>query len=367
MKVSLTQENLHKALASVSRVVGSRTTLPVLANVLLKTDANRLKLSTTNLEMGINYWIGAKVEAEGSLTVPARLLGEYVASLPSDTIQLGVDKQALKITANHYQSVINGIDPEEFPTIPNIVAEPLLTVASDTFRNALSQVVLVASSDDARPVLNGIYLYTEKDELYIVATDSYRLAERKIKLTNPPKDDIKVIVPARTMQELLRMLGDTTSQLEVVVDENQVMFRFESVELISRLIDGQFPNYRQLIPESTPTFFKIDTSEFINIAKVASLFARENAGSVTLTLDTAKSLVRIRSIASQVGENTSEATVETSGEDAEVALNCRYILDALSVVKTPQVTFGVTGKINPCLLRPVGEENYLHVIMPLRS
>ena len=365
MNVSLTQENLAKALQTVGRIVGNRSTLPVLANVLIKTESNRLKLSTTNLEMGITYWVGAKVDDEGSLTVPARLLGEYTSSLPSGNVNLHQEAMSLRIKAERYSSSINGIDAEEFPTIPTIDKEPALSIPASEFKQAMSQVVLVASSDDARPVLNGVYMYIDDGSLVMAATDSYRLAEKKLAVKTD--QELKVIVPARTIQELLRMIGDTDANIDIILDEDQICFRFGDVELVSRLIDGQFPNYQQLIPKDIQTSFTIDTSEFGSIAKVASLFSKENAGSVTLSVDSANELMSLRSIASQVGENTSQAKVVVDGDDAEVSLNGRYISDALGVIKTQQVQFSITGKVNPCLLKPIDSEDYLHIIMPLRS
>lgn len=367
MKLSLTQDNLHKALAAVGRVVGSRTSLPVLANVLLTTDANRLRLSTTNLEIGINYWVGAKVEREGSITVPARLLAEYIANLPPETLHLEVEKQILHVSAQHNESHMNGIDAEEFPSIPVVASKLSLKLDAQDLKKALTQVVLVASSDEARPVLGGVYIYSEKDQLILAATDSYRLAEKKLKLAATPKTPIKVIVPARTINELLRMIGDDQEEVEMIMDDNQVLFKIDSIELISRLIDGQFPDYRQLIPKESQASAAIKTSEFIQITKVASLFAQESASSVTVSTDVKAQTLSLRSIASQVGDNVSTVSATLTGDNAEVALNCRYILDALSVVDSEEVSFSITGKVNPCILQPSGESDYLHIIMPLRS
>ncbi len=369
MRLSLTQENLSRALASVGRVVSGRSSLPVLANVLLATDGNRLRLSATNLELGINYWIGSKIDEEGSLTVPARLFAEFVSSLPHGNIDLEASDVNLTVRTPHYESKINGIAAEEFPTIPQVTSDPVLKLDSGVLRDALAQVVITASLDEARPVLAGVHLYTEDNTLYVVATDSYRLAEKRLELPEEPSEALSVIVPVRTVQELVRLLGEAEGEAELYLDENQVMFRVGEVELISRLIEGQFVNYRQLIPKKAETSFDIDTAEFSRITKVASLFARESAGSVKLEIK-AEGEVSIVTSDSEVGGNKSSAECDVSGDDGEISLNARYLQDALSVMKSPRVTFAISGKVNPCVLSPAGDEasdDYIHIVMPLRT
>jgi len=368
MRLSLTQENLARALGSVGRVVSTRASLPVLSNVLLATDGNRLRLSATNLEIGINYWIGSKVDQQGSLTVPARLFAEFVSSLPHGNIELSASETALTVKTAHYESKINGIVADEFPQIPTVSSDPVLTLDAGVLREALTQVVVAASADEARPVLAGVYLYTEDENLYIVATDSYRLAEKKIELGSGAKE-VKAIVPARTMQELVRLLGEGSGDVEFYLDENQVMFRIADVELMSRLIEGSFPNYRQIIPAKATTSFEIETAEFARITKVASLFARESAGSVKLEIR-AEGEVRIVTSDSEVGGNVSTAECNVSGDDGEISLNARYLTDALNVMKAPSVNFAISGKLNACVLSPAGgsaDDDYIHIVMPLRT
>jgi len=353
----------------VGRVVSTRASLPVLSNVLLATDGNRLRLSATNLEIGINYWIGSKVDDQGSVTVPARLFAEFVSNLPHGNISLSAIDAVLTVKSPHYESKINGISSEEFPLIPSITTDPVLSLDATVLREALAQVVVAASADEARPVLAGVYMYTEEDNLFLVATDSYRLAEKRLELDGDAPKAFSVIVPARTMQELVRLLGEAESPVEIYLDENQVMFKLGEVELVSRLIEGQFPNYRQIIPQHAETSFDIDTAEFSRITKVASLFARESAGSVKLDIR-AEGEVSIMSSDSEVGGNTSSAECEVNGEDGEISLNARYLTDALAVIKSPQVTFAISGKLSACVLSPAGEDivdDYVHIIMPLRT
>ncbi len=369
MRLSLTQENLSRALASVGRVVSSRSSLPVLSNVLLTTDGNRLRLSATNLEIGINYWIGSKIDQQGSLTVPARLFAEFVSSLPHGNIDLEADEANLTVRTPHYESTINGITAEEFPTIPQVASDPVLKLDNGVLREALAQVVVAASVDEARPVLAGVHLYTEGAVLYAVATDSYRLAEKRLELAEEPSRELSVIVPVRTIQELVRLLNESSGDVELYLDENQVMFRVGEVELISRLIEGKFISYRQIIPQRAETSFDIDTAEFSRITKVASLFARESAGSIKLEIKP-EGEVSIVTSDSEVGGNKSTAECEVAGEDGEISLNARYLQDALSVIKSPRVTFAISGKLNPCVLSPAGDEaadDYIHIVMPLRT
>ena len=372
LKLSITQENLNRALSSVGRIVSNRTSLPVLSNILLTTDGNRLRLSATNLELGINYWIGSKVEDEGSLTVPARLLSEFVSSLPHGNLELSSIDATLRIKTSHYESSLNGIAADEFPPIPQVDSEAALTIDAGVFREALTQVVVAASLDEARPVLAGVYLYTEESTLYVVATDSYRLAEKQLPLISEPPASLAVIVPVRTMQELIRLLGENDGDVQLYRDDNQVMFRTGEIELTSRLIDGQFPNYRQIIPKQATTSFDIETSEFSKITKVASLFARESAGSLKLEIR-AEGEVRLVSSDSEVGGSTAEAECAVAGDDSEISLNARYLQDALGVMKSPAVTFGVSGKLSACVLSPFdpkdeeAEPDYIHIIMPLRT
>jgi DNA polymerase-3 subunit beta len=335
----------------------------------LATDGNRLRLSATNLEIGINYWIGSKVDDQGSLTVPARLFAEFVSSLPHGNIELSSLDAVLTVKAPHYESKINGISADEFPLIPTIGTDSIFNIDAATLKDALSQVVVAASADEARPVLAGVYMYTEESNLYLVATDSYRLAEKRIELASEVPKHFSVIVPARTMQELARLLGEAEGEVSFFMDENQIMFRVADIELVSRLIEGQFPNYRQIIPAKATSSFDIATAEFARITKVASLFARESAGSVKLEIR-AEGEVSIVSSDSEVGGNTSSAECEVNGDDGEISLNARYLTEALAVMKSPEVTFAISGKLNACVISPAGPDaadDYIHIVMPLRT
>lgn len=363
MKLQVTQENLNRALSNVARVASSRGALPILSNVLIKTVDNRVCVAATNLNIAITHYIGSKVSQKGSITVPARLMQDFVSSLPSTVIDLDLNETKLHIKADKYDSTINGTLADDYPTMPMIKNGTTWKIPAPKLKKTLQQVVLAASSDDARPVLTGVYFHTYKGDLYAVATDSYRLAEKKIMKL---EQEVKLLIPASAMQDLLRILADHDEEVVVSHDDQQVLFTVGDIELVTRLIDGSYPDYRKLIPAKFNTEATLARSEFAGITKVSSLFARESAGSVTIEVDEADKTIGIRSIASQLGENTakSDADVTSSGT---ITLNSRYILDALGAIDDEQVVIGFNGKLEPCVLHGNVDKTYLHVIMPLKS
>ncbi len=363
MKLQVTQENLSKALGSVARIANTRNTLSILGNVLLKTIDNRLSVSATNLDIAITHHIGSKVAKEGSITVPARLMQDFVSSLPNGVIDLELDENKLHINADQYKSTINGVAADDFPVMPAITDGTSWEIPALVFKKGLQQTVLAASGDEARPVLTGIYLHSHSGSLYAVATDSYRLAE---KLLVKHKGDVSLLVPANAMQDMLRILGDGDEPVRITHDDQQVLFQVGEVELVSRLIDGAYPDYRKLIPATFEVSATLTREDLTNITKVSSLFARESAGSVTIKVDESSGQVSINSVASQLGENTASASAKVTGS-GEVTLNSRYLLDALHVFSGDQITFQFNGKLDPSLLTDPGNKDYKHIIMPLRS
>lgn len=364
MKLKVTQENLSKALSTVSRVASSRSTLPILSNILIKAENNTVFVAATNLELAVTYNLNGKIEEEGSITVPSRLMTDFVGSLPSGNIELSLDNQALRINADKYTSTINGVASDEFPSLPEIENGNTGILQSIDLKQALQQSVFATSNDEARQVLTAVYMHTHESSLYIVATDSYRLAEKNL---GDVENEFNLLVPSPTMQELLRIVGDS-GNVEYSFDESQIMFKTGDVKIISRLIEGKYPDYRQLIPKQGETEFTIKRSDFINITKVSSLFAKESAGSITLEVSEANQQISIRSIASQVGENTSNAEAIVNGS-GEVTLNSRYLLDGLNAFNDDEIKFAFSGKTAPCVITSANpkNQNYLHVVMPLRS
>lgn len=360
MKLQVTQANLNKALSTVARIASSRNTLPILANVLLKTENNRLSISATNLDIAISHYIGSKIETNGAITVPARLMQDFVNNLPDGIINLDLEDNKLHISTDQYKSVINGIAADEFPVMPAISGDKNWSVPADEFKKALSQVVLAASSDDTRPVLTGVYFNMVAGSVTVAATDSYRLAE---KVVTKSKSEVNFLVPASAANDLLRIIGDE-DKVEITHDDQQVLFQAGDITLVARLIEGNYPDYKKLIPTKFANVAALKKADFLNIAKVSSLFAREAAGSITIKVE--NSSVSINAVASQLGENTATADASVTG-GGEVTLNSRYLIDALNSFNTEDIEFCFNGKLEPCILRSASEPGYTHLIMPLRS
>ena len=366
MELSVTQENLSRALGAASRVASTKTQLPILSNILLRTDGHRLMIAATNLEIASSQLIGAKIINDGAITIPARLITEFVTSLPKSTVTLKVDGNKLHITADGYNSTINGTVADDFPELPTINDKTAVSYAinTTTLKQAIGQTILTASNDTTRPVLTGVYWHSHDGSLYLAATDGYRLSEKRLVGT---KSDVAAIIPTSTLQEVLRTLNDDINEVEVLFDETQVRFRLNDAEITSRLIDGNFPDYRQLIPASSESSVTIPRADFAQITKVAGLFARESGGSVTLTADVDKEQLSLHSVASELGENTSEAPAQVTA-DGQVTLNSRYLIEALGVIDSETVVFRFSGKLSPCVLSSDKKDSdYQHIIMPLKS
>ena len=363
MKLQVTQENLSKALASCARIASTRGTLPILANVLIKTVGNRLSIAATNLDIAVTHLIGSKVKEEGAITVPARLMQDFVSSLPSGVIDLELEDYKLHISTEKYRSTINGIPADDYPVMPAIADGQAWEVETTLLKNALSQVVFAASNDEARPVLTGVFVHSYNGKLYVVATDSYRLAERQV---GNHKAETSLLIPAGAIQDLLRLITDSEKSVKVTHDDQQVLFEIGDIQLVTRLIDGSYPDYRKLIPKSFQHSAHIKKADLTNITKVSSLFARESAGSVTVGLDEEKQEVHINSVASQIGENTAEASAKVTSTGT-ITLNSRYILDALQAIEGETIELGFNGKLEPCVLKAAGNKDYTHIIMPLKS
>ncbi|HRF28104.1 MAG TPA: DNA polymerase III subunit beta [Candidatus Saccharibacteria bacterium] len=365
MEVVITQEKLSQALANTSRVATSKTGLPILGNVLFRTDKNRLLVAATNLEVASTNYIGAKVVKQGSITIPAKIVNDFVHNLPKEQITLSVKNNRLHIKTPNHNSIINGVNDEEFPELPTVDIKDSVTytLAVDDFKTAVSQTIIAASADPTRQILTGVYWHTNEKSLFLAATDGYRLAEKKLMNVS---SELNAIIPTTTLQEVLRSLRDDITEITILIDETQVTFLLEDIEITSRLIDGNFPNYRQLIPSKNETSFSVEKDEFTRVIKVASLFAKGSGGGINLDVNADDGTVSVSSVASEVGENTStiKATITGSGS---VSLNSRYLIDALAVLDGPTISFGFSGKLAPCVVTSGDKPNYTHIIMPLKS
>lgn len=366
MELSVTQENLSRALSIVGRVANARAGLPILGNILLRTEGSRLLVATTNLEIAATCYIGAKVVKPGALTLPSRLVSEFITSLPKGTVNISSKDTSMSLSLGNFSSIMSGVDADDFPELPSINEKEAVayTITVADFKRAVNQTIIASSTDTSRPILTGIYWHSVDGYLYLAGTDGYRLAERRLVKT---KSEIAAIVPTSSLQEVLRTINDTIEHIEILFDETQVRFRAGDAEITSRLIDGSYPDYRQLIPASSETVVGIRLDEFSRIVKIAGLFARESGGSITLSADAETQKLSIHSIASELGENTSaaDASVNVSGV---VTLNSRYVSEALSVIDSDTIEFRFSGKLSPCVLTPhVKSPEYTHIIMPLKS
>ena len=375
MKLSCLQENLSKGLAVVSRAVATRSTLPVTQNVLISTDQSRLKLSATNLEIAITTWIGASIEDEGAITLPARILTEFVNTLEGDKIDFSLPEGngILNISSGRSKATINGIDAEEFPPIPTVLDGIRAVVNAGVLKKAISRVAFAAATEESRPVLTGVELKIEGNDISLAAADGFRLAVQKDKLTEAIDGNIEVIIPARTMNELNRLVSDDSEEIEVVMTptRGQILFRSGDIEIVYQLLQGNFPNYQQLLPEEHSTRSIFDTNALQRAVRSASIFARDGSNIVRMQLvppteedDNGKALISARS--EEVGDNEDVVDAESlEGEESKIAFNSRYLMDVLAVLDKGNVVLETTTASSPGVFKPVEEDGYTHVVMPM--
>jgi DNA polymerase-3 subunit beta len=373
MKVSCLQENLAKGLSIVGRAVSPRSTLPVLGNVLLAADAGRLKLSATNLEVGINCWIGAKVGEEGATTVPARTFIDLVNALPPERVdmELVVRTQTLNLRAGRSEANVKGIDAQEFPIVPVPEGEGGIPIEPDVLRTAVQQVALAAATDESRPILTGVLAKFEEAQLTLAAADGFRLSVRTVLLPQSVPDPFSIIIPARALVELGRISGEQEESIVITVTptRNQVLFQLTDIVLVSQLIDGNFPDYRQIIPRDRTTHTVLDTAAFLKACKTALIFARDAAHIARLHIKPGTELapghMTVSATSAETGDDVSELDASIEGDEIEIAFNVKYMIDVLSVVGTPQIALDTTTPSSPGVIRPVGDVDFTHVIMPM--
>ena len=374
MKVTVLQENLARGLGTVAKAVSPRSTLPVLANVLIASDEGRLRLSATNLEMGITCWIPARIDEEGSTTVPARTFSDLVGTLPSDQVLLKLDSQTqtLNVRGGSSTNDIKCIDAQEFPPMPVPDFDGAVQINVGDFREMIHQVAFAASSDEARPVLMGVLVQVDKDKLTMAAADGFRLSVRKAVLSTPSFAPVSAIVPAQALKELARVATDSEEPIYMVLPKGrgQVVFRVKDIEVVSQLIDGTFPDYQQIIPRSYKSRTLVSTSSLLKACKQAEIFAREGSNVARFNIKSAQgemqpSEVEISATSEETGKNETivEATVDGSG--LLIAFNVKFLREALEVIRTPNVALETSAPNAPGVVKPVGDDQFLHVIMPM--
>jgi len=370
VNVSVMQENLARGLSVVSRAVSTRSTLPVLGNVLIRTEDAGLKLTATNLEIGITYWVPGKIDTDGAITVPAKLLADIVAGLPSgDRVDLELQSgDTLRIRSGRFETHVKGIDAEEFPAIPTAGERPTTRIAQKVLRQALMETTFAAASDEARPILTGILCRFEGDQLTLAAADNYRIAV-KLVVTLDPVEEMSIVVPARSLNELSRILSDVDDPVEVVLapSKNQILFHLEGVDLVSRLIDGQFPNYQQVLPKGHTTRSVMDREDLLKAVRLAALIASSAANIVKLGVGVDGEPSIVVTAAAEVGDNEGKVEATIEGDGTTIAFNARYLMDVLQNVQADQFALELNGPLSPGVFRPIGDDTYTHVVMPVRT
>jgi len=382
LKVEVLQENLQRGLAIVGRAVATRSTLPITANVFLGTDKGRLKLAATDLDIALSAWVGAKIDEEGATTVPSRLIGDFVASLPPATVRLEVPERGRQVSLEcaRNESTINSMDAEDFPRIPEIKDGVSLSLDPRVLRKAIERVEFAAASDDSRPVLTGVHVKTDGDRLTLASADGFRLAVSELTLAQAPSEAIEVIIPARALRELSRLIADISEPIEMRVNQQrtQVLFQVTDIELVAQLIQGTFPNYNQLIPAEYTTRCVVPVDEFKREARIAAIFARDGSGIIRLQMqpgDTMPGTLKVSARADEIGDNEGsiDAEVESSsGETAKIAFNARYLQDVLNALHG-KVALEMTSPSSQGVFKPVDEDGaelddggkYVHVVMPM--
>ena len=379
MKISCLQENLSRGLAVVGRAVATRATLPVTQNVLLSVDKSMLKLSATNLEIAITTWTGAKIDEDGAITVPARLLTEFVNSLPNENIDLEIQPGSgvLQLAqGERSKATIHGTDASEFPPIPTVDDGVSAQVDPLVLKSAIARVAFAAATEESRPVLTGVELKLEGDRFSLAAADGFRLAVHHGALQSPVESEIKVIIPARTLNELNRLLGDQEEPVDIMMTpaKGQVMFRIrggETVEVVSQLLQGAFPNYEQLIPDRHDTRAILDLPALLRAVRTAAIFARDGSNIIRLELVPSNGgggngKVIISAKSEEVGDNRDEVDADAiEGAEGNIAFNSRYLLDVLTVLEKGKVALETTSSSSPGVFRPTDSEDYIHVVMPM--
>jgi DNA polymerase-3 subunit beta len=378
MKLECLQENLAEGLTVVGRVVPAKSTLPVLSNVLLTTRDGELQLTANNLELSVAHRVPAVIAREGDITLPARLLADYVALLDhGQKVELDLNAKTHKVhlACGRYEANVAGIDAEDFPPIPAVSGGPSFEIPAGLLKSAIGEVVFAAAPDDTRPVLAGVLLKMSGNVLILAAADGFRLAVRTVDLPQAGPE-LQMIVPARTLSEVARLLTDSTDDqvaINTTPNGNQIYFAFGKTEITSRLIEGQFPDYQRIIPAESKTRVKLSTTDFLRATRAAAVFARDNSNIVRLECSPAaegalsgNGSVLVKSTSAEMGDNEGTLDASVDGDDTQIAFNGRYLRDALEAIDTPDVRLEITGPSSPGIIRPAGEdEGYLHVIMPM--
>ncbi|MFA6525125.1 MAG: DNA polymerase III subunit beta [Patescibacteria group bacterium] len=368
MKLYCTQENLNRGLNIVSHLAGKNTTLPILDNILVSIENGVIQLSTTNLEMGISCKIRGKVESEGKTTIPAKLFADYVGLLPNEKIYIEETEKKIYISCTDQETTIQGMSAEDYPLIPSLEKKNKIVIKAEDLKNVVRETLFAAAYDETRPEISGVLVKIEGNKARFVATDSYRLAEKTIIIDAKDVGDVESILPSRTLQELVRIVGmSQVEEVEMYIAENQVLFCLDDIEIISRAIEGNYPDYQQIIPKDKKTAVLANKEDLLKVIKTTSLFSKSGINDVNLKVVTENKELIVSAINSQLGENISRMKVEIEGEDNQIVFNHRYLLDGLQSINSERVSLEIINNTNPGVVRPENDENYVYIIMPIKQ
>ncbi len=378
MKLSCTRDNLHQGLSITSHLINRKVNLPILQNVLVKAEGGKIRFTSTNLEVAVNCTVRGKVDESGEHTIPSKLFFDYVSLLPNETIHLVTEQDNINIKCGNYKTKINGLPASEFPLVPKIDHKHTFEIPADDLKKALSKVLFSVATNEARPELTGIllrfFIKDSEGRLTLASTDSYRLSEKTIPVISGVDKEHSLVIPAQTLTELSRIISvfkddvDVPSSVSMNLSENQIVFVYGKVELISRVIDQEYPDYKQIIPDQFQTKVVIDKNDFIKAVKTASLFSKTGLFDVTLEFDVESKLLYVKAIDSTRGNNITTCSADIKGANNSVTVNFRYLLDGLQVISDDRIIFEMIDPSNPCLITPINStEKYRYLVMPIKQ
>lgn len=383
MKLICTQENLSRAVSCLERIAGRQSALPILSNFLLETEKGRLKISATNLEIGGIIYIGAKIEKEGKVAIPGKVLSNFIHNLPvGDVLQLESDKEGLKIESAAYQVKIKGVDGKDFPIIPQYKETYPYSFPAQKLKTALSRLLFCVSLNNARLELTGVHVFFYKDQIHLAATDSFRLAEEIILVAGEGENQSdflsknqSLIIPGNTLQEIIRVIAPESQEVKIALEENQIFFEIDGVQIISRSINGKYPDYKQIIPKEFALSVMLEKEAFQRAVKIASGFSSYNSGEISLTFQSGEKQCVVSSQSAETGENKTTLPVEVqkAGPVLTIVFNPRYVLEGISALPGEKILFLANNSSSPAALRAYTEDNaalagdYLYIMMPIRK
>lgn len=378
MKIISLQENLKKGISIVSHITSKNVNLPILNNILIKADEGSIDLIATNLEIGIIHSIRGKIEKPGEITIDAKIINEYINFLPQEKISFDVKDENIKIECNNYKTKIKGESAKDFPLLPEVEEDNVITTSLVDFKKALSQVVFAVSKSESRIELSGVLFELNDNKLFMVATDSYRLAEKSIDINIEKNKNLdennKIIIPSKTAQEVLRIasnlsddLDSSEKRIKLYINENQIVFELDDSKIISRVISGQYPDYKQIIPEKKETEIIVSRQELTRAIKASSIFSKSGINDINISVNEEKKEIIISSISSQTGESVINLNGEIKGKNNDITLNFRYLLDGLNNINSDNIRFIIVDNNTPCIIKNEKEDSYIYIVMPIKQ